>query len=482
VQIFGLTIARTKSLELQTKSVPTALTSVDNRGGWWPIVREPFAGAWQRNEEITVDTVLTYGAVFACVTLIASDISKMRLRLVELDGNGIWIETENPAYSPVLRRPNRFQNRIQFIESWVLSKLNHGNTYVLKQRDQRNVVTALYVLDPTRTRPLVAPDGGVYYALKKDAISQIGDDVIVPASEIIHDRMNCFFHPLVGLSPIYACGLAALQGTKIQNNSTLFFANGSQPGGVLTAPGPIQQATADRVKAKWETEFGGASNFGKVAVLGDGLKYEPMMMKFIDAQLIEQLKWTGENVCTCFRVPSYMVGIGPPPNYNNIEALNQQYYAQGLQYLVEGIELNLDEGLELKKPFGTEFDLDDLLRMDSATMMSTIKEGIGAAVMTPNEGRKKLNLGPKKGGDTPYLQQQNYSIAALDRRDKAAPAPDSSADAATAPSAAGTMPMEPPADQLMPMPAKDLQALIAAKLSARSAQIALKHAGYPHVA
>ena len=32
----------------------------------------------------------------------------------------------------------------------------------------------------------------------------------------------------------------------------------------------------------------------------------------------------------------------------------------------------LDEGLELPKPYGTEFDLDDLLRMDSKTMMDVI--------------------------------------------------------------------------------------------------------------
>jgi phage portal protein BeeE len=41
----------------------------------------------------------------------------------------------------VLRKPNRFQTRIQFLESWALSKLSRGNTYVLKQRDNRNVVT-----------------------------------------------------------------------------------------------------------------------------------------------------------------------------------------------------------------------------------------------------------------------------------------------------------------------------------------------------
>ena len=37
--------------------------------------------------------------------------------------------------------------------------------------------------------------------------------------------MNCLYHPLVGLSPIYACGLAAQQGLAIQNGSTEFFGN-----------------------------------------------------------------------------------------------------------------------------------------------------------------------------------------------------------------------------------------------------------------
>jgi phage portal protein BeeE len=48
---------------------------------------------------------------------------------------GIWTETDSPAFSPVLRKPNRYQNRIQFWESWILSKLTRGNAYVLKERD-----------------------------------------------------------------------------------------------------------------------------------------------------------------------------------------------------------------------------------------------------------------------------------------------------------------------------------------------------------
>jgi hypothetical protein len=73
----------------------------------------------------------------------------------------------------------------------------------------------------------------------------------VPASEIIHDRFNCLFHPLVGLSPVFAAGLAATQGLKIQNHSASFFDKGAMPSGMLTAPGRITQDVADRLKADW---------------------------------------------------------------------------------------------------------------------------------------------------------------------------------------------------------------------------------------
>jgi phage portal protein BeeE len=126
-----------------TKRAPANLSSVESRGGWWPVVREPFSGAWQQNQEESVETVLAFSATFACITLICSDVSKMRLRLVEQDANTIWNEVESGAFSPFLRKPNRYQNRIQFVYWWLASKLIHGNTYALKARDARRRVTDL---------------------------------------------------------------------------------------------------------------------------------------------------------------------------------------------------------------------------------------------------------------------------------------------------------------------------------------------------
>ncbi|MNF05849.1 hypothetical protein D3C80_2056750 [compost metagenome] len=38
-------------------------------------------------------------------------------------------------------------------------------------------------------------------------------------------------------------------------------------------------------------------------------------------------------------------------------------------------------------------------------------------IMSPNEQRKKLDLKPVAGGNSPMLQQQNYSLEALAKRD-----------------------------------------------------------------
>jgi len=403
MRLFGFTLARTKALSAVS----------ENRAGWYRIF-ESFAGAWQTNFVVDRNTVLSFHAVYACMTLIASDIAKLRVKLVAQDGDGIWGEVKNPAYDPVLRRPNPYQNRIQFWESWVLSKLIRGNTYVLKARDNRGVVTRLYVLDPTRVVPLVADDGSVFYQLAADTLAGGLGEITVPAREIIHDRMNCLFHPLVGTSPIYAAGVAATQGVNIQNNSAAFFGNRSQPGGILTAPGHISNETADRLKAAWETKFSG-ENAGKIAVVGDGLTYEKLAMSAEESQLIEQLKWTAEVVCSTFHVPPYKIGMGTMPTYNNIQSLNVEYYSQCLQSFIEAAELCLDEGLEMATGIGTEFDLDGLLRMDSVTQMEVLEKAKGK--MTPNEQRRKLELKPVDGGNTVYMQEQDHSLAALAKRD-----------------------------------------------------------------
>lgn len=403
---------------------------------WWPRVLESFTGAWQQNFVVDRATVVQNWAVFSCATLIAGDIGKMSASVMDYDATKrIYVATLN---RPVLRKPNRYQTYVEFMRLWVLSLLLNGNTYVLKQRDERGFIVALYILDPCKVTPLIAEDGGIYYQLSEDRLSDVEQSIVVPASEIIHDRLWTIYHPLIGVSPIFACGVAAMQGFAIQQNSALFFQNMSRPSGLLTAPGSISDETANRLKTAWQDNYSG-SNVGKVAVLGDGLSYQAMTITATDSQMIEQLKFTGEMICATFHVPPYKLGLGQMPTVNNVAALNQQYYDQALQPIVENIERRLKEGLEVPDPSEVWLDETVLLRMDPSTRMDSHIKAISGALLAPNEARRMENWAPQEGGDVLYLQQQNFSLAALAKRDaREDPFGKSDAPAPAAPSAPPT--------------------------------------------
>lgn len=385
-------------------------------GGWFPfIVKEPYPGAWQKNIKLSREDILAYHPIFACITLIASDISKLPLLLKKQDNNGIWLEKDNHLTS-VIKKPNSLQTRNQFFENWLNSKLSIGNAYIFKRRTRQGKIHSLHVLDPSRITPLISDDGEIFYQLSVDNVSGIKGSVTVPAAEIIHDRFNCLYHPLVGLPPIYACAMAASQGTAIMKNSTNLFVNGGKPGGIIEIPGKLSEDAVRELKEHWETSYGG-KNAGKTAIITEGAKYNPTSVSPVDSQLVEQLGLTAEICCSVFHVPKYKIGLGEVPSYNNVEALDQQYYSQCLQSHIEAIETLLVEGLELPDKNKIEFNLTALLRMDTSTRFKTYVDGIKGGWLTPNEVRKKENLLAVEGGDTPYLQQQNYSLSALSQRD-----------------------------------------------------------------
>ena len=384
-------------------------------GDGWHTIHEPTTGAWQRNEEIEVskNDQMRHHAVFACVSLITRDIGKLKIK-TKKKVNGVSQVCDSQV-KKLLAKPNHYQNTQQFFEAWGSSKATSGNTYVLKVRNIYGDVWRLLILNPERTKPLVDPEGNVFYQVRRDRLFNLDDDIIIPASEIIHDRFNCFYHPLVGLSPITACALSASQGISIQRNAQAFFANASRPSGILVAPGTISPENSKEMSEKWNANYSGTGT-GRTAVLGDGVVYQPISVAAQDAQLVEQLKLSGEIVCTSFSVPAFKVGLGPAPA-GKVSDLNEIYYSDCLQHYIESIETCLNEHLDLEDGVETEFDLKALLRMDQSSQMAFLKEGIGAAILSPNEARAELGYAAVAGGESPMIQQQNYSLAAIAKRD-----------------------------------------------------------------
>lgn len=394
------------------KSIEKTLSNVPVGQGWYPLVREPFTGAWQRNKEEKLESLLNYPALYACVSRIATDIGKLPFVLMQRDANGVWSETESAAFSPVLRKPNHYQTAQQFRERWALSRITQGNTYVLKERDNRGVVVALYVLDPYRVIPLVSESGEVFYQLYADNLNQLPDgfdELIVPASEIIHDRCICPYHPLIGLPPIAAAYLPALKNMRILRSSSEFFSNNAQPSGILSAPGAIGDDTAKRLSEHWNKNFTG-ENAGKVAVVGDGLQFVSLASKSVDSQMVEQLRYSDEQICQPFGIPPFKIGLGTIPSGLGVDAINQLYFDDALQSPMQAMETLLTEGLNAA-PYKIDLDESVLMRMDSGKKATYHSDLVSASIETVNDARIAFNLKPLAGGDTVYMQQQDFPLS-----------------------------------------------------------------------
>lgn len=392
-----------------------AMQPLQSIGGWKPLIHEPYTGAWQRNEEIRLPSLTTYPTLYACLMRIVSDIGKLPYTLKSYNPNtNVWSTVTNPAYSPVLRKQNHYQTAQQFREAWMVSKLTQGNTYVLKERDNRGVVVALYVLDPCRVQPMVSDSGYVFYELNVLDRSLLPENygretLVVPASEIIHDRCITLHHQLIGVPPLCAAYWPAVKNLKILKSSAEFFGNNAQPGGILTAPAGMSEADAKEIQQFWQSNYSG-QNSGKIAVLGADMKFTSFAMKSADSQLVEQMRYSDEQICQPFGIPPFKIGIGSIPAGMKTDDINLLYHSDALQTHIESMENLLDDGLKVSEPLGIELDTEPLLRMDTEKRATVWGKMVGDGVSTPNEARREFGLIPLEGGDTVYMQQQDFPL------------------------------------------------------------------------
>lgn len=417
-------------IEIKRASKEKAMNPVADYRGGWRRISESYAGAWQQGVDERRCDLITYPTLYACISRISSDIGKLPFSLRTENENGVRATVSNASYDPVLRKPNGYQTAAQFREYWLLSKLTQGNAYVLKRRDARGVVIELYVLNPERVLPMISDAGFVYYQLQTDAINSLpadypAENLVIPASEIIHDRCMSVHHPLIGVPPLAAAYWPALKNMKILRNATKFFANNAQPGGLLTAPAGMKKTDADQIKEYWDSNFTGDSS-GKVAIIGADMKFTSFAMKSIDSQMVEQMRYSDEQICQPFGIPPFKVGIGSIPAGLKVDDLNQMYYSDALQTHIEHMESLLDEGLRIKAPLGVELNLEPLLRMDEAKRADVASKLV--RIETPNEGRARFNLPPLDGGDTVYMQQQDFPLDQVRQNKISEPTPGTPAE------------------------------------------------------
>lgn len=399
-------------------TLPTAMVRAANwltgsRGGPWKDI-ETHTGHWQMSGRGFDSPVspMQFSAVYSCVSIIADDISKLPLQIWQKNERG-KTEVTNTAVYRVLMKPNHYQTRIDFFLYLISSYLLEGNGYAYIDRDGTGAPAALYPLPPTDVQIAVSDDGSVFYDVPENVlygpVFTRGSNtrrIRVPARDMLHHRALTYSNPLVGITPITAAALSAHTGLRILQQSDKFFANLQRPSGILTSDNNLGDKALERLKAVWKETQGG-KNFGSVAVFDGGIKWQPLTMTAVDAQLIEQLKFSVSDVARAFRVPLFLLGEGTGTTFKNAETMMSVYYSQTLSFHLGLLEERINQSLGLSRVGQSAvFDLKSILRTEFKERIEAYTRGIQQGMFTPNEARDWEGLNPKEGGDDLLVQSQ----------------------------------------------------------------------------
>ena len=85
-----------------------------------------------------------------------------------------------------------------------------------------------------------------------------------------------------------------------------FVDNDAAPGGGLEHPGVLKNP--DKVRESWNKLFRGSANSHQIAVLEEGLKYQPIGISPEQAQFLETRTFQINELARLFRLPPHMVG------------------------------------------------------------------------------------------------------------------------------------------------------------------------------
>lgn len=365
-----------------------------------------WGGGWWQQGASDPKSVQENSAVEACVSQYARTIAMLPIiHYRDLSSGGKVVVKDSPV-AKVLRRPNPYQTRADFVVNLVRQELFTGNGYAVAVRDPDFRVSQLHLLPPTGSRHHVDPeDGAVYYRVSGNELLP-GGDSLVPSRDMLHIRMQTSStDPLQGITPLQAGLMAASAGSSIQKHNAAFFNNMSRPSGTVNTDLELDAEQTAALRRRWEEQSQGL-NAGKTPVLSHGLKWNPLSITATDAEMIEFYKLTVADIARIYGIPQALIGLMESSTLGNVETLLQMWVSTALGYMVDHIELALGVLFGLPATEHIEFDLDYILRGDFDSRMGALNKGILGGVYSVNEARAKEGLAPVEAGDEPRVQQQ----------------------------------------------------------------------------
>jgi HK97 family phage portal protein len=232
-----------------------------------------------------------------------------------------------------------------------------------------------------------------------------GEKAYFKPEEIIH-----FFYPnpdpnnfYRGASPLAALTytLAAHQNAEIYNYQ--FFRNSALPGGYLSTEHSLDRQEVNRLRRMWEQQQRGQSNWHKVAVATNGLKFQEIGISHKDMDFVNQMENARETILAAFGVPKSQVGLVQDVNKATAMSDEQNFATQTIGPALGNVASTLNTFMMPQFGENIKCEFINILPRDEALMLEKHKTYVTTAVMTINDVRLDLGLPKVPWGDEPII-------------------------------------------------------------------------------
>lgn len=300
-------------------------------------------------------------------------------------------------------KPDPRYNHFNFMKMLIESVILKGQGFAYIERDNKLNVKALHYIDADYVTPIIQEDGSVKYIVQ-------GLKTAIDAINMIHLYMHVDEN-MNGI-PAIKYAILSLEGamdSEIHSNN--FFRSGGNLSGVLKTNGPLDATKREQIRQVWTEAFRNKKDDISVALLPQGVEFQPISVDPATAQLLETRKYSVEELCRFMNISPLKVFQLKEMSYSSLESTQLSYVSDTVMPYVRMLEDELN--LKLLKPsevgnLVVDFDFSSLLTTNKQSEIEYYRGLVTNGLMTPNEARHKLGLPSMENGDS-LLVQLSYT-------------------------------------------------------------------------
>ncbi|WP_316228362.1 MULTISPECIES: phage portal protein [unclassified Bradyrhizobium] len=367
--------------------------------------------------QINQASASSVSTVYACVTIRAKDVARCRPSLRKV---GATRDTEPVTDHPVaklLRRPNRIQTWFEFMLQMHVAFLLRGNAYAVILRDDSGRPQQLLPVNPDAVLVLESVDGSIFYQVNRVGLFQLAMlrdlPISIPEEDVLHLR-GLTFNMLVGANTIALARDSIGVALGLEQQVARFMANGARPSGVLQTDKTMSADAAQRLRDQWDSFRSGLANVGRTAILEDGLKWNAMQLTGADLQLLEQRKFSREEVALWWSVPLHKLNVPAENARIKLDDAEQGYVNATIMPDLDAWEQKFEQVFDLDaEDLEVDFDERLLLRAAESVRINNQRLKVMSGLATQNECRAEEGKPPMAGADV-LLHPVNLAASGSD--------------------------------------------------------------------